>query len=240
MQQFIDHKAPKTHDYARYIFATILDHSPLTKGANIEIDVIENQTPFPKLVEMPEGSPDTERMSAELTNWPVRLPGRFGLLYDFTNDLLGSMCTSLLPTIQPGSRIDLTFNYVIDDPEKIYETAALLGLKLPAVEGIGVPELTAPPTFSENPPEIRWRGAVVPIAAQTKQFYLCRVAFGKEAGEPVSWDEIADEIDQVPQEHRKTDWRVIYDAARQVNKKITEATGEPLFKISKLSFLRLA
>ena len=238
MQQFIDHKAPKTHDYARYIFATILDQSPLTKGANVEIDVIENQTPFPKLVEMPEGAPDTKRMSAELTNWPVRLPGRFALLYDFTNDLLGSMCTPLLPTIQPEIRTNLTFNYVIDDPQKIYDLAVLLGLKLPAVAGIGVPELTAPPTFSEKPPEICWRGEVVSIPLDSKQFYICRIAFHKDAGEAISWDEVVDEIDGEKDTQSKTTKKSIYDAIRQINKKTIRAVGQPLFEISTLSFYR--
>ena len=240
MQQFIDYKAPKTHDYARYIFATILDQSPLTKGANVEIDVIENQTPFPKLVEMPEGAPDTKRMSAELTNWPVRLPGRFGLLYDFTNDLLGSMCTPLLPTIQPEIRVDLTFNYVIDDPEKIYETAKLLGLKIPTREGVGVPELTAPATFSENPPEIRWRGETVSIPPNSKQLCVCRVVFSKAVGEVVSWDEVKEEIDGGKKVHRRTTKKRITDTIRQINKKTTAAFGEPLLQTSKLSFYRLA
>lgn len=240
MKTFIDHKAPKTHDYARYIFATILDQSPLTKGANVEIDVIENQTPFPKLVEMPEGAPDTKRMSAELINWPVRLPGRFGLLYDFTNDLLGSMCTPLLPTIQPEIRVDLTFNYVIDDPEKIYETAKLLGLKIPTREGVGVPELTAPATFSEKPPAIHWRGAVVSIPPSSKQLCLCRVAFNHEVGELISWDVVEDEIDGGKKVHRRTTKKSVTDAIRQINKKTIDAVGEPLLQTSKLSFYRLA
>ena len=238
MQQFIDHRAPKTHEYTRYILATILEQSPLTKGANVEIDVIENQTPFPKLVEMPEGAPDTKRMSAELTNWPVRLPGRFALLYDFTNDLLGSMCTPLLPTIQPEIRTNLTFNYVIDDPQKIYDLAVLLGLKLPAVAGIGVPELTAPPTFSEKPPEICWRGEVVSIPLDSKQFYICRIAFHKDAGEAISWDEVVDEIDGEKDTQSKTTKKSIYDAIRQINKKTIRAVGQPLFEISTLSFYR--
>ena len=238
MQQFIDHRAPKTHEYTRYILATILEQSPLTKGANVEIDVIENQTPFPKLVEMPDGAPDTKRMSAELTNWPVRLPGRFALLYDFTNDLLGSMCTPLLPTIQPEIRTNLTFNYVIDDPQKIYDLAVLLGLKLPAVAGIGVPELTAPPAFSEKPPEICWRGEVVSIPLDSKQFYICRIAFHKDAGEAISWDEVVDEIDGEKDTQSKTTKKSIYDAIRQINKKTIRAVGQPLFEISTLSFYR--
>ena len=240
MRTFIDHRAPKTHEYARYIFATILEQSPLTKGANVAIDVIENQTPFPKLVEMPEGSPDTKRMSAELTNWPVRLPGRFALLYDFTNDLLKSMCTVLISPLQPELRINITFNYVIDDPEKIYQTAALFGLKIPAIAGVGVQDLTAPPTFSENPPEIRWRGETVSIPLDSKQFCVCRVAFRKAAGEAVSWDEVVDEIDGGKEVHRKTTKKSVYDAIRQINKKTTGVVGQPLFEISKLSFYRIS
>lgn len=240
MRTFIDEKAPKTQEYARYIFETLIKQAPLTKGANVEIDIIENVTPFPKLVEMPEGFPDTARMSKELSNWKVRHPGRFGLLYEYTTGLLDSMCTPLTPSLQPEIRINMVFNYVIDDPEKIYREAQKLGIKIPREVIANEQDTAAPATFTEQPPQIRWLGALIPIPWDSKQLCVCRVMFSKKVGEIVSWDEIANDIDGTKEHEHKTGQRSVYDAVLEVNAKIETICGEKLFKTARKSFSRMA
>lgn len=240
MRTFIDEKAPKTHEYVRYIFASLLEQAPLTEGANVEIAVIENKTPFPKLVEMPEGSPDTKRMSAELSNWAVRHPGRFGLLYEYTNELLSSMCTPLIPVLQPELRINMLFNYVIADPKRIYREAEKFGLKVPELKEAVAQDMTAPSVFTENPSEVHWRGAIVAIPPNSKQFCVCCVMFSKAPGETVSWDEIAEKIDGDKYVTNKSSWRSVYDAISLINQKIHAVCGEKLFESTRQSFRRRA
>ena len=240
MKAHIEKDAPKTHAYLRHIFNVLLEHSPLREREVIEVKIVEGSTPFPKIVETTENSPDSTDMSEELEGIKERSKARYAALDEYMTEFFKPMIANPQSELHTLGKLTVIFSLVILDPEKIYRAAEKLGLKVPAPTSAETEDSNTPPTFTESLSELRWRGAVVSIRPNSKQFCVCRVAFSKQVGESVSWDEVADDIDQVPEEGRKTDWRVIYDTARQINKKITEATGKPLFKVSKLSFSRLA
>jgi len=94
--------------------------------------------------------------------------------------------------------------------------------------------------FEEKQSKLIVRGIEMPIAYDSKQYYVCKLMFNRSIGEIVSWDELAEAIDDTPvQLHPKVSWRTVYDAVRAVNKKVKEIAGIELFKISRKSYSRI-
>lgn len=101
------------------------------------------------------------------------------------------------------------------------------------------PKIKSNPIFEENPPKITWGDVIVPIPYGSKQLCACRVLFKKKKGEIVEWDEIMSEIKGEEDMFDKNDWRKVYDAVKEVNKKVKDKTGKDIFKTSRKSFSRL-
>lgn len=240
MRTFIDERAPKTEAYVRYIFEEIMKYTPLTMGANIEIHIIENKTPFPKLVEIPEGSPNTKRMSDELNNWKIRHPGRFGLLYEFTKKKLRTMCTLLTPSLEPEIPLNIIFNVVIKDPEKIYRRAKELGAFTPDEDNLLKHLSPSVAKYYDNPPRIMWNGKIVPVRYSSTQKDVCEYAFGIPIKEHISWDKIIKKIDNNRGDNPKKDRQSIYYAVYKLNEKIKKLCKKPLFIWEEKSFYRIA
>lgn len=79
----------------------------------------------------------------------------------------------------------------------------------------------------------------MPIKFSSLQLCVCRAAFTKKVGEPISWEEVAEEIDGHPKEQLKTKWRRVYYVVRRLNQRFIQETTKPLFKWENLTFYRL-
>jgi hypothetical protein len=240
MRTFVDDRVKGTREYVKYLFEELIKHAPFTRGANIEIPVIEGKTPFPEIVEIPEGAPNKKKMSKEVHNWDVRHPGRFALFWDFTKEILEPMCTVLESVLQPEIKLDMLLNVVINDPEKIYAKCKKLGIKIPDEDDL-LKELD-PNTakFLENSPRIMWLGQVVPIEYGKLQYDVCQYAFGRKVDDVISWDEVVEKADKAMLRDTKKALRSIRFAVYDINSKIQKICGKPLFVWKNKSFFRVA
>lgn len=97
--------------------------------------------------------------------------------------------------------------------------------------------------FSEKEPAIICGNQRCKIPYDTLQWYICKIMFKKSLLEPVSWDEIlnkASGLEEISDMPNKGDWRKIYDAMREVNKKVKRDLGiEELFNYRKKTIRRL-
>jgi len=96
-----------------------------------------------------------------------------------------------------------------------------------------------PPKYKEDPPRIIWGDTQIFIPHDSNQHFACRILFSRKKGEIVSWDEIMEEIKGKEVELEKNDWRTVYDAVMNLNKKVKEKTGKNIFETSRKSFHRI-
>lgn len=234
----VEEESPETQKYVKHVLAEFVRHAPLSKGKKIEIKVIEHTPPFPEIAEettyykagklmIPDADYERERREVRTAAFIAYHTKRFKGLFSFLN-----------PSEVVGNVLRGTLKFAVVNPDKIYEMAKELGVKIPQEVHADGQDAEAPATFTENPPEVHWRGAVVSIPPNSKQFCVCRVMFSKAPGETVSWDEIAEEIDGDKGVTNKSNWRSIYDAVNLINQKIDAVCGEKLFESTRQSFRR--
>jgi hypothetical protein len=240
MKTHVEPEAPKTQRFLQYIYGELLDRAPLRAHEVIQIRVAENITPFPKITETADENAYGSDVEDELAQKAHRNLEKYTALDEYMRKTFWHVAASLFPEMESAQKFDVIISLAITNPAGVYSEAEKLGLKIPAVTSAEAQDFTAPAILNENPPEIRWRGVVVPIPSNSKQLCVCRVAFRKAVGESISWDEVKDEIDGGEKVHRRTTKKSVSDAVRQINKKITSAVGEPLLQTSNLSFYRLA
>lgn len=236
----VEEEAPETQEYVKYVLAEFVRHAPLSKGKKIEIKVIEHTPPFPEIAEettyykagkltIPDADYNRERREVRTAAFNTYHEKRFKGLFSFLN-----------PSEVVGNVLRGTLKFAVVNSEKIYETAKKLGIKVPEEAEAIERNADAPATFTEQPPQIRWRGALVPIPANSKRLCVCRVMFRNPCGKVVSWDEIAEEIDGDKGVTNKSNWRSVYDAIYEINKKVEAVCGEKLFESTRQSFRRIA
>ena len=240
MKAHVEPDAPKTRHFLKYIYEELLDRVPLHAHEVVQIRVAENITSFPKITEMADENDYGSDIEDELQEKVRRNFEKYQALNEYMRETFLPVAASLFPEMDDPKKFDVLISLAIANPAGVYREAEKLGLKIPALASVEAQDITAPATFTEHPPRIHWRGAVVFVPPNSKQFCVCRVAFRKAVGESVSWDEVKVEIDGDAKVHRRTSKKSVYDAVRQINKKTVSAVGKPLLEISKLSFFRLA
>lgn len=236
----VEEEAPETQKYVKHVLAEFVRHAPLSKGKKIEIKVIEHTPPFPEIAEettyykagkltLPDADYNRERREARTAAFNTYHEKRFKGLFSFLN-----------PSEVVGNVLRGTLKFAVVNPEKIYETAKKLGVKIPEEVHADGQDASAPAMFTEKPPQIKWLGALIPVPPNSKRFYVCRAMFNNSVGDEVSWDEIADVIDGGKDVTNKTSWRSVYDAIYEINKRIEAVCGKKLFEPTRRSFRRVA
>ena len=206
----------------------------------VDIEINESKTPFPKITETTDYYQDGKLTIPDADYTRERREARTAALNKYHVERFSELCTLMNESEVHGNILRAHLKFTVIDPEKIYRAAKKLGLEIPAAVDAGAQDMTAPPTFTENPPEIRWRGVVVPILHDSNQLCFCRVAFRKKVGEIFSWDEVAEEIERLEYEDGDIKWRSVYDAVYDINTKIKAKCGKKLFTSTRKSFSRTA
>lgn len=258
----LEPNTPKTKEYLQYLFDEIIKHPPLKPGKLIELKVIEGSTPFPEITEIPiepdmEGANSNdiikeikggwyysgdpwEQIENQAKNKDARQDARLEELHFYTDRVLRGISGPISYEILSDEPLNIILRFVIMNPEGIRGEAQELGIKVPAIELITGKKDDSRAIFNEMPPEIIWRGATIPIEEGSNSFYICKIAANREVGKPISWDEIAAEIEGWHKKEADIKRRTIYDAVRSLNEKIERITGKKLFKWENLNFHKIA
>ncbi|NNM83756.1 hypothetical protein HKL94_00865 [Candidatus Parcubacteria bacterium] len=258
----LESEALNSKRYLRYLFETIVSRQPLTRGKLIEIHVRDGETPLPEFTETPDDPaqgphmrPQTAREAMCWRYIPPRKGDDIGnqildadrrretkeeLIFDYTREVLGGLCRVHGAAMSENDSLDISFKLTVQDPEALHRAAQAVGVSVARQQGAVTEGNGAVATFTENPAQIEWSGISVSIPPNSKQFCVCRVMFNRASGEIVSWDDIADEIDGGKGVTNKTTWRSVYDAVREINKRVEAACGEKLFETTRQSFRRKA
>ena len=240
MKAQVEPDAPKTRRFLQYIYSELIDRAPLRVREVVQIRVAENITPVPKIVEMADEGAYGSDIEDELEEKHHRNLEKLIALDQYMRETFLPVAASLFPEIENPNKFDVVVSLAIANPARLYLEAEKLGLKIPKGLRAGEQDVGTTATFTEQPPQIRWLGAIVSIPANSKRLCVCRVMFSKASGEVVSWDEIADEIDGGKKVTNKTSWRSVYDAIYEINKKVKAVCGENLFESTRQSFRRVA
>jgi len=240
MKTIVNEKAIQTREYKNYLFSELLKCAPLQKDQSVRIKVVESETPFPKITQGLDNFSDRGFVSGEIITPENRIFERRLALVNYTHEVLSKICTPLTPPEEPKNEKDVAFWFAVVDPEKIYAKAKKSNTSISSGANLPKEKSVSTLKFFDNPPRITFGKNTIDIPANSLQFCTCKVAFSKEIGEIIHWDEVAEEIDGKKKDNLETTWRSVYDALRQINKKVVSKTGKPLFKVSKLSFYRLA
>ncbi len=240
MKIYVEPDAPKTRRFLQYIYGELLDRAPLHQLEVVQIRVAENITPFPKITEVADKGVVGSDFKYEMEQKALRNLRRLEALEEYMWKTLCYVAGNLPAKLEDAKKLDVMISLAVVNPAGVYREAEKLGLKIPATASVEARDMTAAPTFTENPPQIEWMGTIISIASDSNPLCFCRVAFSTKVGEIFSWAEVAKAIDPLAYEHNDVKSRSVYDAARKINKSVAEATGKPLFKTARLSFYRLA
>lgn len=236
----VDDGALETQKYVRHILTEFVRHSPLRKGEKIEIKVIENVPPFPKIAEettyykagrltIPDADYNTERREVRTAAFIAYHAKRFKGLFSLLN-----------PSEVVGNVLRGTLKFVVVSPEKIYAECRKYGILVPDENEM---VRSADPNKAKivfAPTRILWRNQVIGIEHSTIQEDVCKYAFKKPANEYISWDVVAKHADTYRKVDKKKDRASIHNAVYRLNLKIERACGKPLFEWKNLSFRRIA
>ncbi len=257
----IEQQSKKTKEYAKHIFRELLKHEPLREGKVIEININESSTPFPEFTEVPfpqRNGPSSAVDEAgrktyfshkvwesdkdvpdQIRDKNSRRDFKIDMLSGYTRGILGNGCKMHYAEATDDGPINIDFSFTVTDRKQIYLNAERLGLITIGGSYDYLAKESQHPVFKDNPPRILWNNKEVMIPANSKQFYICRIAFDHGVKVPISWDIAAEMIDGVKKEDFVTKERGIYDVVRAVNKKFSEAFGKDLLEFSEHSFYRL-
>ena len=260
MTTHLEPYARKTKEYAQYIFDEIVKHSPLKPGELVEIKVIEGATPLPKITEIPvqpdiEGaksnyvlkqiiggwfysSDQSKRIETWTKNKAARHEMKLQELYFYTDKILGRICGYPSYEINANDPLNITFRFVVMNPEGIRGWMQELGLKIPPKKALAHDKIDRLATFTETPPQILWLEEIINIPPDSKELDLCRVAFNRAVRENVDWEFAIKETDRALMRNPKKGLQTIADTIRRLNRRIKAKTGQNLFIWTEKAFYR--
>lgn len=257
----VEPQAKNTIKFLKYIVESILAHEPIRKNKLIEVLLDEDNTPLPEFLEAPilsrsgkniyevakkdervitiDGEEEDTDITERILDTYKRGWDKFFEIFEYLRRDFRHIWALQIPIYEKYEPMRAKFPFIILQPQNLYELAKNLGIK--NYKDIGFRSLNNNfgLRFQENPPQIIFNNIVLPIKFSSLQSCICRVAFTKKIGEPISWEEVAEEIDGHPKERLKTKWRRVYYAVRRLNQRFIQETAKPLFKWENLTFYRL-
>lgn len=239
MQTHLEPEAPNTINFVKYLVFELLKREPLKHGKTIIIRVNEGSPYFPEFTDTllegipylnPDESVEEKRVFA-LT--------KLTAIYQYLLEKFKFHSTVLWPIGNNSFPLALNIPIVVSDPQGLYNMAESLGLSTGKEVGDVNKNNNKEAKFTENIPALVFANFELPIKFGSMQFCLCKIAFGRKINEPISWDEVAEEIEGHKKDDLKSDWKRIYYVFRRLNKNFHQATGKYLFTWENKTFRRL-
>ena len=239
MQTRLEPDAPNTINLVKYLVSELLKREPLTHGKRIVIQISENSPYFPEFTDnILEGDQHIKPEDRMMESGDLVVE-KLVAVREYLQNKFKFHTAVMWPQERNVNPLVLDVPLVVLEPKKLYNMARKLGLNTDNKKDTASKKSVGKAKFIENIPALIFDKFKLPIKFGSMQFCLCKIAFKRKVNEPISWDEIAEEIEGHKKADLKTDWRRIYYVFWRLNKTFQQATGKYLFGWENKTFRRL-
>ena len=261
MYKILEGKSYKTKEYDKFILEEMIKHSPLRLGKLVEVKIAEGQTPLPEITEIPikptgkemiltdvtgkqigrayKGLDSRRTVTAQISDKKQRKDSKFEVIQQYTDFRFAGMFSFQTADIDDGFPLSATLSFIVRNPEKIYQEAEKLGIKIIGNENLTKKIVLSSPEFLKNRSKLIWGDKEITIERDSMEFDLCRYAFKQKLNEFILWSDVMEKMDHERANDGQRGWRTVYDLVGRINKKTKLAIGKPLFRWGNKGFYRI-